>query len=127
MLQVLWEIELGVRIESREAHGLGKIPKIDEPRHFTAYFHALKWSATTAADGRLFQAPFRADIQLLNDQLTPLSGRRSSSPGEPSTPTTGGLGKNRPRKPWNPTRTSSTWTSSRTCDSRLGRAPVRDG
>ncbi len=71
-LQVLWEIELGARIESPEAHGLGKIPRIDEPRHFAAYFHALKWSATTAADGRLFQAPFRAGIKLLNHQLTPL-------------------------------------------------------
>jgi superfamily II DNA/RNA helicase len=71
-LQVLWEIELGARIESPETHGLRIVTKIDEPRHFAAYFHALKWSATTAADGRLFQAPFRAGIKLLNHQLTPL-------------------------------------------------------
>ncbi|MGH9324560.1 MAG: SNF2-related protein, partial [Vicinamibacteria bacterium] len=71
-LQVLWEIELGARIESPETHGLRHITQIDEPRHFAAYFHALKWSATTAADGRLFQAPFRAGIKLLNHQLTPL-------------------------------------------------------
>ncbi len=71
-LQVLWELELGARIESPEAHGLRHVAKIDEPRHFAAYFHALKWSATTAADGRLFQAPFRAGIKLLTHQLTPL-------------------------------------------------------
>jgi hypothetical protein len=56
---VPWEIELGARVESPETHGLQNVTRIDQPRHFAAYFHALEWSATTAADGRLFQAPFR--------------------------------------------------------------------
>ena len=71
-LEVLCELELGARLERPEAHGLGRINKIDAPRHFAGYLHAIKWSATTATDSRLFQAPFRAGIKLFNHQLTPL-------------------------------------------------------
>jgi SNF2 family DNA or RNA helicase len=34
--------------------------------------HAIKWSAVTATDAKLFQAPFRAGIKLMDHQLTPL-------------------------------------------------------
>lgn len=71
-LQVLWELELGAKVIKPEAHGLGQVEKIDEPRAFAAYLHALKWGCVTATDARLFQAPFRAGIQLHNHQLTPL-------------------------------------------------------
>ncbi len=71
-LQVLWELELGARVLQPEAHGLGEITHIDPPRHFAAYFHALKWNSVTATDAELFQSPFRAGIELLNHQLTPL-------------------------------------------------------
>ena len=71
-LQVLWELELGARLERPETHGLGAVAAIDPPRHFAAYLNTVKWSATTATDARLFQAPFRAGIQILNHQLTPL-------------------------------------------------------
>ncbi|MCC6875710.1 MAG: DEAD/DEAH box helicase, partial [Sandaracinaceae bacterium] len=71
-LEVMWELELGARVLQPEAHGLGEIDRIDPPRHFAAYLHALKWNAVTATDGRLFQAPFRAGIQLMEHQLTPL-------------------------------------------------------
>ncbi|MDP3213830.1 MAG: DISARM system SNF2-like helicase DrmD, partial [Deltaproteobacteria bacterium] len=46
--------------------------RLDPPRHFAAYLHALRWNAVTATDARLFQAPFRAGIRLFNHQLTPL-------------------------------------------------------
>ena len=46
--------------------------KLDEPRYFSAYLHALKWTAVTASNATLFQAPFRAGIQLLNHQMVPL-------------------------------------------------------
>lgn len=72
VLELLWELELGAKVHKPEAHGLGTIKQIDPPRHFGAYLHALKWNAVTATDGRLFQAPFRAGIQLQNHQLTPL-------------------------------------------------------
>lgn len=72
VLEVLWELELGARVRKPEAHGLGDVTRIDEPRHFGAYLHALKWNAVTATDARLFQAPFRAGIKLLEHQLLPL-------------------------------------------------------
>ena len=71
-LDVLWELELGARVLHPEAHGLGDVARIDPPRHFAAYLHALKWSAVTATSASLFQAPFRAGIRLLDHQLTPL-------------------------------------------------------
>jgi hypothetical protein len=71
-LEVLWELELGARVLHPEAHGLGEITRIDPPRHFAAYLHALKWSAVSATDAKLFQAPFRAGIELMDHQLTPL-------------------------------------------------------
>jgi hypothetical protein len=71
-LEVLWERELGARVIEPEAQGLGTISRLDEPRHFAAYLHALKWNAVTSTDGKLFQAPFRAGIKLLRHQLVPL-------------------------------------------------------
>lgn len=71
-LEVLWEVELGARVLSSETEKLGAVERLDEPRHFAAYLHALKWGAVSATDGRLLQAPFRAGIQLWNYQLTPL-------------------------------------------------------
>ncbi|NBD12652.1 DISARM system SNF2-like helicase DrmD [Corallococcus silvisoli] len=71
-LSVLWERELAPRVIRPEQSGLGTPQRIDEPRHFAAYLHALKWSSVTATDARLFQAPFRAGIHLLDHQLTPL-------------------------------------------------------
>ena len=70
--ELLWELELGARVHRPEAHGLSEVSRLDPPRHFAAYLHALKWNAVTATDGRLFQAPFRAGIHLQAHQLTPL-------------------------------------------------------
>ena len=71
-LEVLWEIELGARILKPELHGPDTKGKLDPPRAFAAYLNALRWNAITATDVRLFQAPFRAGIKLINHQLTPL-------------------------------------------------------
>lgn len=71
-LEVLWELELGAKVHQPEAHGLGELRQVDPPRHFAAYLHALKWNCVTATDAKLFQAPFRAGIKLMNHQLTPL-------------------------------------------------------
>ncbi|HEY4119068.1 MAG TPA: DISARM system SNF2-like helicase DrmD [Byssovorax sp.] len=71
-LEVLWELELGARVLTPGAHGLGAIDRVDPPRWFAAYFHALKWSSVTATEADLFQAPFRAGILLKHYQLTPL-------------------------------------------------------
>lgn len=71
-LSVLWERELGARVIRPAQGGLGSPSTLDEPRRFAAYLHALKWSSVTATDARLFQAPFRAGIHLLDHQLSPL-------------------------------------------------------
>jgi ERCC4-related helicase len=71
-LEVIWELELGAQVLQPEAHGLGDLGKMDPPRHFAAYLHALKWNSVTATDAKLFQSPFRAGIKLMNHQLTPL-------------------------------------------------------
>jgi hypothetical protein len=71
-LDVLWDLELGARVVAPEQQGLGTPSRLDPPVHFGAYLHALKWSAVSAADATLFQAPFRAGIKLMAHQLTPL-------------------------------------------------------
>jgi hypothetical protein len=71
-LDVLWDLELGARVVAPESEGIGAPAKLDPPAHFGAYLHALKWSAVSAADATLFQAPFRAGIKLMAHQLTPL-------------------------------------------------------
>lgn len=71
-LSVLWERELGARVIRPAQAGIGKPDHLDEPRRFAAYLHALKWSSVTATDAKLFQAPFRAGIHLLDHQLVPL-------------------------------------------------------
>jgi ERCC4-related helicase len=69
---VLWELELGARVLSERAHGLGEVERLDPPRTFAAYLNALRWNLVTSTDARLFQAPFRAGVQLMHHQLTPL-------------------------------------------------------
>ena len=71
-LEVLWERELGARVIKPEDKGLGDIDHLDQPRHFAAYLHALKWSSVTSTDDKLFQSPFRAGIKLMRHQLVPL-------------------------------------------------------
>ena len=45
----------------------------DEPERLGAYLRATEWRTASAADRRLFQAPFRAGIRLDAYQLLPLS------------------------------------------------------
>ena len=71
-LDVFWERELGARVIKPEDKGLGTVTRLDPPRHFAAYLHALKWHAVTSTDGKLFQSPFRAGIKLMRHQLVPL-------------------------------------------------------
>lgn len=79
--ETFWELELGAKVLARASAGTdivvtGKLPEadaIDQPRHFGAYLHALKWNSVTATDAKLFQAPFRAGIRLMPHQLTPLT------------------------------------------------------
>ncbi len=71
-LEVLWELELGARLLQPHRRGLGAVERLDAPDAFVAYLRALQWNSVTATDAKLFQAPFRAGIHLLDHQLTPL-------------------------------------------------------
>jgi SNF2 family DNA or RNA helicase len=71
-LEVLWDAELDT-----ETLGDDLWPRIggkafDETGTFAAYLHTLRWSAVTATDPTLLQAPFRAGIKIDAYQLEPL-------------------------------------------------------
>ena len=70
-LEVLWEKELDAEVltESWDT-ALGR--PLDPPDVFGAYLSALRWSCVTATEPGLFQAPFRAGIEVLAYQLAPL-------------------------------------------------------
>lgn len=69
---VLWELELGAHVQDQHAGLLDEVDRLDPPRTFGAYYNALRWNRVTATNARLFQAPFRAGVQLMSHQLTPL-------------------------------------------------------
>jgi superfamily II DNA or RNA helicase len=71
-LEVLWERELDPEVLTAEAWDEIAQRGFDQPRLFAAYFNTLRWNCVTATDPRLFQAPFRAGIQLDAYQLEPL-------------------------------------------------------
>lgn len=71
-LEVLWEREVdATRVEGHLAHAVAR-RGFDSPRSFSAYLHVLRWSCVTATDPRLFQAPYRAGIEVMAWQLEPL-------------------------------------------------------
>ncbi|MCK6461008.1 MAG: DISARM system SNF2-like helicase DrmD [Planctomycetes bacterium] len=72
-LEVLWEHEVDGRVVDPDAawdrvDGRG----FDEPRLFSAFLNTLRWHCVTATDPRLFQAPYRAGIEVKSFQLEPL-------------------------------------------------------
>ena len=44
----------------------------DQPKQFAAYINTLRWNCVTATDAHLFQAPYRAGIDVKAYQLEPL-------------------------------------------------------
>ena len=71
-LEVLWEREIDARA-MREADWERIASRgFDAPRLFSAYLHTLRWSCVTATDAKLFQAPYRAGIEVKAYQLEPL-------------------------------------------------------
>src|SRR5438552_17626457 len=63
-LDVVWELELEKAILDREVwNSIGK-KGFDSARFFAAYMRTLRWNCVTATDPKLFQAPFRAGIQV---------------------------------------------------------------
>src|SRR5580704_17577856 len=71
-LEVLWDTELDSEILGSDLWPRIGGPSFDETGTFAAYLHTLRWSAVTATDPTLLQAPFRAGIKIDAYQLEPL-------------------------------------------------------
>ena len=71
-LTVFWNYELDRAILQQEAWAELASRRFDSPRYFAAFFNTLRWNCTTATQTNLFQAPFRAGIQLDAYQMEPL-------------------------------------------------------
>lgn len=71
-LEVLWEHELDAQVAGEPVWQHARERGFDSPARFSAYLHALRWNAVTATDPKLFQAPYRAGIEVMAYQLEPL-------------------------------------------------------
>ncbi len=70
-LEVLWEHEIDTEVVRASWDRIGR-RAFDAPARFAAYLHALRWNCVTATSPRLFQAPWRAGIEVMSYQLEPL-------------------------------------------------------
>lgn len=71
-LDVLWEYEIDRRILEEEGWSDFADKGFDDPGHFAAFLHTLRWNCVTATDPNLFQSPFRAGIKIDAYQMEPL-------------------------------------------------------
>ncbi|MDB9504716.1 DISARM system SNF2-like helicase DrmD [Spirulina major CS-329] len=71
-LTVFWERELDAEVLGKASWSEVTQRGFDRVRQFSAYFHALRWNCVTATNPKLFQAPYRAGIQVKSYQLEPL-------------------------------------------------------
>ena len=71
-LEVLWSLEPDAEVLNAAGWGHVAARGFDAPGLFAAYVHTLRWNCVTAANPRLFQAPFRAGIKLDAYQIEPL-------------------------------------------------------
>ena len=72
MLEVYWDYEPDRLILEDEGWTNLANEGFDPPRMFAAFLNTLRWNCVTATDPRLFQAPFRAGIQIDAYQMEPL-------------------------------------------------------
>lgn len=71
-LEVLWEREIDAKIVGATSWDSIENRDFDNPRLFSAYLHTLRWNCVTSTDAKLFQAPYRAGIEVKAYQLEPL-------------------------------------------------------
>ena len=69
-LQVIWEIEPGARAIDKVA--LPEPSGFDAPERLDAFLDAVRWGASSSADVRSVQSPFRAGIEIEDYQLDPV-------------------------------------------------------
>lgn len=71
-LDVLWEREVDARSVDGTSWARAAVRGLDPPGLFAAYLHTLRWSCVTSTQPKLFQAPYRAGIEVMAYQLEPL-------------------------------------------------------
>lgn len=71
-LEVFWEREIDARLMETSSWEAVAYKGFDNPRFFSAYLHALRWNCVTSTEPKLFQAPYRAGIEVKAYQLEPL-------------------------------------------------------
>jgi len=69
-LQVVWEIEPGAKIIERVA--LPEPTGFDSPDKLDAFLDAVRWGASSSADIKNIQSPFRSGIEIEDYQLDPV-------------------------------------------------------
>jgi superfamily II DNA or RNA helicase len=69
-LNVIWEIEPGARVVEKVA--LPDPTGFDPPDQLDAFLDAVRWGASSSADVRNIQAPFRSGIDIEDYQLGPV-------------------------------------------------------
>jgi superfamily II DNA or RNA helicase len=68
--QVVWELEPGARVIEKVA--LPEPTGFDPPDQLNAFLDAVRWGASSSADVRNIQAPFRSGIDIEDYQLDPV-------------------------------------------------------
>ncbi|AFY62386.1 DISARM system SNF2-like helicase DrmD [Synechococcus sp. PCC 6312] len=71
-LEVFWEREVDAQVIETSSWESVAHKGFDQPRYFSAYLHALRWNCVTSTEPKLFQAPYRAGIEVKAYQLEPL-------------------------------------------------------
>ena len=69
-LNVIWELEPGARVVEKVA--LPDPTGFDPPDRLDAFLDAVRWGASSSADMRTIQAPFRSGIDIEDYQLDPV-------------------------------------------------------
>ena len=69
-LNVIWELEPGARVVEKVA--LPDPTGFDPPDRLDAFLDAVRWGASSSADVRNIQAPFRSGIDIEDYQLDPV-------------------------------------------------------
>src|SRR5437899_11319639 len=71
-LNVIWELEPGARVVEKVA--LPDPTGFDPPDRLDAFLDAVRWGASSSADVRNIQAPFRSGTDIEDYQLDPWCG-----------------------------------------------------
>jgi hypothetical protein len=71
-LTVFREREIDFEVLGESNWGAVAQRGFDQPQQFSAYLNTLRWNCVTATDAELFQAPYRAGIDVKAYQLEPL-------------------------------------------------------